>query len=1247
MPESKSGSKLLLIGAMWFLAIVFVAGLAWFRFGVEKPADQATQGSELQNEVEEEASGAEIDVSPEVVERAERLKNLAIAQIENERYAEAEETLLELRKLLPIEPLVERNLFIASLLHLQQDQGIRMFGGDQALRDSVVGMNLESIRGREVAHYLLGKLHEIERNIPEAMENFRQSTIQNPRFAAAWYSAFEASRSTRDEDLRRQGGESLARAVQLQPENTFLLVELLQIQVEAKEATVEQTLKQVQELVEPFREEIGRFVQVDLGKLFNDAISAAGGGDWGGVLRNVRILANVLRPQEIYQSDKGLVVPHLSSLMLRDFLNPLPRPENRSRFEPGEQISWTSVPFERLPEITDLLDLRLEDFDLDGKLDICLLRLNRIEVYSRSGDSENWSLICGIDLPQGYQRLILADLDNDFEENQGIAPAVASGGTTAPCQAADLDVIVFGSAGISLLENRYRSEEKLRELLPRPLEASLDSQRPVRACDVSDLDGDGDLDLVVLRSGAIQLWANRGGMDFYDISARSVLPEGGAANVVLIGDRDFDVDQDILVVGGDVNGVLENMRHGRFVWRRLPWQHEARFTNVVDADIGGRDPERSWRVIMSDGDDLVEAMPFRQPEGRLSNSGIRGILSKAGARRVRAADFDNDGVLDLLTWGEAGLTVRLMVPREPRPDGSRRGGWEPRESFVQSGKIAAADFGDLDGDGDLDVIWGDEGGIHQGVNEGGNRNHWLEVSLIAQQIKQGGTTPSGRVNSHGIGGVVELKSGADYQARNVRRPRTHLGLGARTQADVLRVLWPNGIPGNLIDPKGNQFLCEQQTLKGSCPYLYSWNGEKIEFVTDLLWGAPIGLQFGEGVLATPREWEYLKIPGEFVREREGRYDLRITEELWEAAYFDEVKLFAVDHPAEVEIETNEKVGPPSVAEHRIFTVREKRLPVAAKDSRGNDLLAALSRKDDDYVQTYGHKLRQGLAEEHFLELDLGKLPKFEHLHLYLTGWLYPTDTSINVAISRDPRLSPPRPPAIQVPDAEGNWQTVVPFCGFPGGKTKTVVYDLSKVFLTEDYRVRMVSNMEFYWDAVWFTVNEPGGGLEMQELPLREARLRYRGFSAPVTHSRNGPERYEYAAATEEARWPGLQGNLTRYGGVKELIAASDDRLVVMAGGDEMQLEFEVPSKSPPSGWKRDFVLYNVGWDKDADLNTVTGTSVEPLPYRRMDAYPPVTGEGAPADEAYLEYLSTYQTRTQSPRRFWSHVLTSTVDSQP
>jgi hypothetical protein len=363
--------------------------------------------------------------------------------------------------------------------------------------------------------------------------------------------------------------------------------------------------------------------------------------------------------------------------------------------------------------------------------------------------------------------------------------------------------------------------------------------------------------------------------------------------------------------------------------------------------------------------------------------------------------------------------------------------------------------------------------------------------------------------------------------------------------------------------------------------------------------------------------------------------LRLTEELWEAAYFDSVALFAVDHPADAEVFTNEKVGPPSVAEHRLHTVRTRRVPVSAVDQAGRDVLPLVREEDDRYVRLFDYKLRQGYTQETWLELDLGELNGAEHITLFLTGWIYPTDTTINVALSQNPDLAGPQPPSLWMPDARGQWQEVLPFMGFPGGKTKTIAVDLTGLFPVDDYRLRIVTSCELYWDTVFFAVDEPPVEVREMRLPLLWAELRPRGVSRPIVHPDYGPERYDYERVLPSP-WLPMAGRFTRFGDVRELLAVDDDHLVVMGSGDEVALEFAVPDEPPPDGWTRDFILRNVGWDKDADLHTVYGQTVEPLPQHAMSRYPPQPHESQLDDPDYQRYLDTYQTREMT-----GHKLTS------
>ncbi|MCA9055538.1 MAG: VCBS repeat-containing protein, partial [Planctomycetaceae bacterium] len=593
------------------------------------------------------------------------------------------------------------------------------------------------------------------------------------------------------------------------------------------------------------------------------------------------------------------------------------------------------------------------------------------------------------------------------------------------------------------------------------------------------------------------------------------------------------------------------------------------------------------------------------------------------------ADLNNSGRLDLASWSADSFRVASAVDKRL----TSLPGEEISGPFAgNQDRVATCDF---DGDGDLDLLGVGGGQTVLLVNDAAAKGSWLEIGLLAQQVKGTQSAVSGRVNHYGLGSLVEIRTGAQYQSRVVRGARTHFGLGDTQQPNAVRIVWTNGIPDNVIAPAPRQYLCERQALKGSCPYLYAWNGERFGFVTDLLWGAPIGLVDPRGQLVPCREWEYLLIPGAALSPRDGEYQLSLTEELWEAAYFDQVELIAVDHPADVAVFTNEKVGPPSIAEPRLYTVRERRHPVRAEDQHGRDLLSRISQPDEVYATPFRHRRTQGFTEESTLELDLGLEARPGKVMLFLTGWLYPTDTSINAALEEQSLLTGPQPPSIQVPNATGGWREVEPFIGFPGGKTKTIAVPLSgDLFADNDYRIRLVTSMELAWDEIFFTVDETPAETREQVLPLVGAELQFRGFSDPIQHNDLGPERYDYSQVSTEPRWPPMRGWFTRYGDVTELLAAADDRSAVLGSGDEVIVRFAVPHDPPPSGWRRDFVLHNVGWDKDADLHTVYGQTVEPLPFRNMTRYPYEPNQSFPEDPDMQDYLRTYQTRTFDNRWF-------------
>jgi hypothetical protein len=840
----------------------------------------------------------------------------------------------------------------------------------------------------------------------------------------------------------------------------------------------------------------------------------------------------------------------------------------------------------------------------------------------------------------------------------------------AGCETADLDLVVYGPGGIRLLRNLLDKQTGKRTLEMVPQTPEFEAMTEVLAAAVADLDHEGDLDLAVSSKAGVSLWANREKFTFGDISDRSALPPAefqAAAIVPVDWDRDVAIDLLLIDAGGQKTGRLENILHGRFRWqpfapefaRSAPQSKPAAQTepaaqarevsNIAALAVAELDGNASWDILTT-GPNVITAIRTMTPEPGVVRPLASETVAETPTTHLKLWDYDNDCYQDIVARGANGLAVYRGGPHGKFAPAANIFGDSPPQD------ARGFDVGDVDGDGDLDLLTFTADSLTFYTNDGGNQHHWIDIALSAETEPK---FPSQRSNLYGVGSLVEVKAGMAYQAQVVTRQSTHFGLGQTQRPELVRVLWPNGIPQNEIKPEKNATICQQQRLlKGSCPYLYTWTGSKYEFFTDLLWAAPIGLQFAEGVLAPSRAWEYLKIPGNRLAPHKGEYRLQITEELWEAGYFDTVQLLAVDHPPDVEIFSNEKVGPAELAEFKIHTVRHRRVPVAARDHRGRDVLPEIAREDDVFLKAYETRRKQGLTEPHFLELDLGPLEKPKRITLFLTGWVFPTDTSINIALSQTTEAEPNevaefpriravaeqtpelggvrlRPPSVWVPDAGGEWRETVAYMGFPGGKTKTIAVDLSQSFLTNDYRLRIATTMEICWDAAFFTVDEEPARTNVLPAPLIAADLHYRGFSRRMEHKQFGPESYDYENVTTAPRWPPMAGRFTRFGDVMELVSAADDRLVVLGAGDELTLRFRVPDEPPPAGWVRDFIIHNVGWDKDADLHTIYGQTVEPLPFRAMRGYPYPLEQSYPDTPAQRAYVRDYQTRTQDPSRFW------------
>jgi hypothetical protein len=246
-----------------------------------------------------------------------------------------------------------------------------------------------------------------------------------------------------------------------------------------------------------------------------------------------------------------------------------------------------------------------------------------------------------------------------------------------------------------------------------------------------------------------------------------------------------------------------------------------------------------------------------------------------------------------------------------------------------------------------------------------------------------------------------------------------------------------------------------------------------------------------------------------------------------------------------------------------------------------------------------------------------------------------------VAISQDPRHSGAsgiiggvQPPSLLVPDGRGGWTTALPMMGFPCGKMQTVAVELPlERFPPGDYRVRIATSMELYWDEVFFSVDEPLADSHVQQLTPALADLHYRGYSHVYQTSPIGPQLFDYQDVDKDPIWPPRPGPYTRYGPVTELLSDADTRYVVMGPGDELTLEFAA-LPPPPAGQRRTFLFYGNGWLKDFDMNGASSEAASPLPFDGMSRYPYAPPEEFARTPELQRFLKEYMIR-QADGRFW------------
>ena len=1041
---------------------------------------------------------------------------------------------------------------------------------------------------------LLGILESQRGNSAQAIADLRQAVELNPHNLRAIYQLATETERQGDANSESEFQDLMQKILAAQPDNLAALLELTRIAAKRGDAA---TFKSAVAEIETRSSTWPPEVQHQLAGVQ----SAAAASDLHGAATQTTFLRNVLmRVPEYRQSLSAIKAP------------------------PGEE----AAPFTHF--------LRLESPVFKPAPADMAIKFS-VQPLSNFG-SGRWSWVGAISLGSAGTPVTAVASGREVRLSTGATfpfPGGASGTPPLPEGIVPIDfnydfktdLVLAGAGGVRLL--RQDSPTTFTDVTAQTkLPKSVINALYAEAWAV-DIEADGDLDIVLgAKDGAPTVLRNNGDGTFLAIHPfTGVSGMRGFAWADVDGDGNPDA---ALIDGAGKLHIFMNERQGQFRERPLPALPSTKALAVADANNDGI---LDFLAVQADGA-IVRISAKSEGQGwdvaELAKVPDAATYL-AGEVRLHAADLDNNGALDLLlsttTQGSGNASPSALVWL-----GDEQGKFALLDH--PAAQALVFDAADLAGDGRLDLLGiSAEGQPLEATPQLTKNYHWQIVRPHAMQA-----TGDQRINPFGVGGEVEIRSGLLVQKRPIAGPQIHFGLGEQTGTDVVRVLWPNGSISAEFEAKADTDILTQQRIKGSCPYLFAYNGKRVEFVKDAVpWSSAIGLRINTlGTARVEATEEWYKIPRDALEPHDGFYDLRITAELWETYYYDYLALMTVDHPAGTDIFVDERfVIPP--AKLAITTVATPHKIARAFDDNGRDVTSIVSALDGNYLDTFGRGQYQGVTRDHYVEVDLGDdVPRSGPLYLIAQGWMHPTDSSINVAISQG-RHERAHGLSLEVPDGSGGWTVAKANLGFPAGRKKICLFDLTDVFRPGAPRhVRLRTNLEIYWDAFEWAQGLPNAPLKITRLDPSVADLHYRGYSVMNQANRSSPEVPDYNHMEgSKQRWRDLVGYYTRYGDVRELLERVDDRYVIMNSGDEMTFRF-AEQPPPPAGWVRDYVIVGDGWIKDGDYNSTFSKAVLPLPYHAKNQYttPPGRLEDEWAYKHHPEDWRTYHTRYVTPEVF-------------
>lgn len=827
--------------------------------------------------------------------------------------------------------------------------------------------------------------------------------------------------------------------------------------------------------------------------------------------------------------------------------------------------------------------------------------------------------------------------DGTFEDLDAEASGLKAAGHAVACAVGDYDADNLNDLAVALDDKvllfRNLGKGKFQDVTG---ESGLAPRNNPAGITFVDYDHDGDLDLLLTGAPGKEgetpnvLWRNNGNKTFTEWTEPTGLGGSGKTAAAILTDFNNDRAVDIAVTSdGETPLLFVNPREGKYPTQALFEKEKLPPTLGIAVLDFNKDGWMDIAVTHAGAPGLTLWRNVTGPEN-IGRRFERVALPLNGVSRgwgVTPIDIDNDGWIDLAAIVDTSAGPRVKVLRN-RGDGSFEDvshalGLDSVVLHAPRGLIAA----DVDGDGAADLIVTQLNAPPVLLkNVGANKNHFVRLDLSGYADNKTALGAKVEVFANGQWQKWELAGASGYQTQ--APPQLLVGLGKAEGIDLLRILWPTGVLQDEIDlPHTPTIAMKEADRRGSsCPVLFAWDGHKYRLVTDIIGAAVVGHWFTPTRRNTPNPGEWIKVDGEKLAAVDGKMSLRFIEPMEEVNYIDQLRLVAVDHPDSAEVNPDERfLDDPPFASGRVVASAGARLPRGAWDGDGNDVLDQLSRSDHKFASGFTPTPYDGIANVHALTLDLGDVREGAPLRLLMTGYVnYFSATSLYGAWQAGIK---PISPYVEAQTADGKWQRIPGEAGFPAGLERTIVVDLSGRLPAHTRRIRLVSNLEIYWDQVLID-NSAEAEARTTELPLSVAREHFRGYPKQIDGASPGDLDYDYDRVSLTGPFQHQRGNYTRMGDVTELVKGIDDRYAIFGSGEEIATEFDaVRLPALPPHWKRDYFFYANGFVKDMDWWDASPFTVSQLPFHMMSAYPYPASEQFPEDEDAINYQLKWNDR--------------------